>query len=355
VTARSVVGVRPARSPWRIGLALVGVLVLLMLIGVSVGAVSIAPGRILALLLEPLGVADGRLSDAERAIFWSVRMPRVLMGVLVGGALGGAGAAVQGLFRNPLADPGLVGVSAGSALGAALTIVLGGAFLASLPSWVRPAVLPLAAFVGGALVTVLVLRLGAPRGRAAGLTVLLAGVAVNALVGAFVGLLSHVASDAELRDLTFWTLGGLSGATWQKLAFVAPWILGVLVLLPRLGRQLDLLALGDTEAGYLGLRVARLRVHVVAAISISVGAAFAAAGLVGFVGLVVPHLVRLLVGPRHGALIPLSALFGGALLVGADAVARTIIAPAELPVGLLTASLGAPFFLYLLRREVRVP
>jgi iron complex transport system permease protein len=339
----------------RLGLGLALALVALMILGVSVGAVAMSPSRVLTLLLEPFGASGAGLTDADRAIFWSVRLPRVVMGALVGCALGSAGAAVQGLFRNPLADPGLVGVSSGASLGAALTIVIGGGVLSSLPSWVRPAVLPIAAFAGGALVTALVLRLGTPRGRAAGLTVLLAGVAVNALVGAVVGLLSHVASDRELRDLTFWTLGGLSGASWRKIAFVAPWIVAVLVLMPRLGRRLDLLALGEREAGYLGVRVERLRLAVVAAIAISVGAAFAAAGLVGFVGLVVPHLVRLLVGPRHAALIPLSALFGGALLVAADVIARTVIAPAELPVGLLTAAFGAPFFLFLLRREVRVP
>jgi iron complex transport system permease protein len=346
---------RARTSPRRLALVLVLALLGAMVVAASIGAVAISPRSVIALLFEPLGLVGSGVTDAERAIFWSVRVPRVVLGALVGIALGGAGAAVQGLFRNPLADPGLVGVSAGAALGAALTIVVGGGLLAALPSWVRPAVLPLAAFAGGAVVTVLVLRLGAPRGRAAAVTVLLAGVAINALVGAFVGLLSHVASDAELRDLTFWTLGGLGGATWTRVAFTAPWILGTAVLLPRLGRSLDLLSLGEREARYLGVRVERLRTAVVLAIAIGVGAAFSAAGLIGFVGLVVPHLVRLLVGPRHAALIPLSSLFGGALLVGADAVARTVIAPSELPVGLLTASLGAPFFLLLLRREARVP
>ncbi len=330
-------------------------LVVAMTLAASVGAVPISPRSVLALVLEPLGLGAGGVSDAERAIFWSVRAPRVVLGALVGIALGGAGAAVQGLFRNPLADPGLVGVSAGASLGAALTIVLGGAVLAGLPPWVRPAVLPLAAFGGGALVTVFVLRLGAPQGRAAAVTVLLAGVAINSLVGAFVGLLSHVASDTELRDLTFWTLGGLGGATWTRVAFTAPWILATAIALPRLGRSLDILSLGEREAGYLGVQVVRLRRAVVLAIAVGVGAAFSAAGLIGFVGLVVPHVVRLIVGPRHAALIPLSSLFGGALLVGADAVARTVIAPSELPVGLLTASLGAPFFLLLLRREARSP
>lgn len=319
----------------------------------STGALSIDASRVLEVfLLEPLGLGAGRATDAERTILLTLRAPRIVLAALVGAALGSAGAAVQGLFRNPLADPGLVGVSAGASLGAALAIVLGGPALAALPAWGRPALLPVAAFAGGAVATLTVLRLGAGlRGRAATLTVLLAGVAVNACVGAVVGLLSQLADDAELRDLVFWTMGGLGGASWTKVAFTAPWILLVCLGLPRLGRTLDLLALGEREAFYLGVRVDRVRALVVGAVAIGVGASVAAAGLVGFVGLVLPHLARLVVGPRHAAVLPISGLGGATLLVVADAVARTAARPAELPVGLFTAALGAPFFLYLLRKE----
>jgi iron complex transport system permease protein len=319
------------------------------------GALEVSWGRALGILLEPLGPASDATA-AERAVVLELRAPRIALAALVGAALGASGAAVQGLFRNPLADPGLIGVSAGASLGAAVAIVLGGAALAALPAWARPALLPLAAFAGGMLTTFLVLRLGSrQQGRAATVTVLLAGVAVNALVGSVVGLLSQVADDSELRDLVFWTMGGLSHASWTQVACTAPWVLAVVVGLPRFGRTLDLLALGEREASYLGVRIARVRALVVAAVALGAGAAVSAAGLIGFVGLVVPHLVRLGVGSHNRIVIPISALGGALLLVTADAVSRAIARPWELPVGLFTAALGAPFFLYLLRKEVAAP
>ncbi len=339
-----------ARRAWAL---LTAGLVVAAVWSVSVGALDISWSTSASvLLLEPLGLGGAGARDVERTVLLSLRAPRVVLAALVGAALGSGGAAIQGLFRNPLADPGLVGISAGASLGAALAIVLGGGVLASLPGWARPALLPVASFAGGALATAVVLRLGRGlRGKAATATVLLAGVAVNAMVGALVGLLSQVADDAELRDLVFWTMGGLGRASWTVVAFTAPWILLAVFGLPRLGRTLDLLALGERDATYLGVDVPRMQRLIVAAVAISVGAAVAAAGLIGFVGLVIPHLARILVGARHRSSIALSALAGAALLVAADGVSRTVVAPAELPVGLFTAALGAPFFLYLLRKE----
>ncbi len=339
----------------RVAAALTASLVLAALWSAASGSVDVPWSRAFALLfLEPLGLLRVDATDTERTVVLVLRAPRIALGALVGAALGACGAGVQALFRNPLADPGLVGVSAGASLGAAGAIVLGGGAMALLPGWVRPALLPFAAFGGGALTTALVLALGSGlRGRAATVTVLLAGVAVNALVGAVVGLLSQVADDAELRDLVFWTMGGLGHASWELVAATAPWVGLVVVGLMRVARTLDLLALGEREASYLGVRIARVRRLVVAAVALGVGAAVAAAGLVGFVGLVVPHVARLTVGAKNQAVIPISALAGATLIVGADAIARTVVEPAELPVGLLTAALGAPFFLYLLRKEVR--
>ncbi len=336
-------------------LAVVGALLLFALAtSLVVGPTRVSPSHLFAIVIDPEGVgAATDLPAAERVIFWSLRLPRALLCVLVGMALGAAGAAAQGLFRNPLADPGLVGVSAGAALGTAACIVLAGPFLATLPAWARASALPFAAFAAGAVTTLLVARLGARAGRASTATVLLAGVAINALAGAFVGLLSHVASDAQLRNITFWTLGGFGGATWIKVGVTSLAVLFSIGVLVRRARELDVFALGELDARLLGVNVERLRAAVIGALALGVGAAVAAAGLVGFVGLIVPHLVRFVAGPRHRVLVPASALAGGALVVVADSVARTAVAPAELPIGLLTAALGAPFFLHLLRREVR--
>jgi iron complex transport system permease protein len=339
-----------SRAAWLSGATL---LVVAILLTSAVGAVPLGPSKIFKMLAEIVLGPNDAIGQTDRVVLWSLRAPRVVLACLVGASLGSAGAAAQGLFRNPLAEPGLVGVSAGASLGAALVIVIGAPLFAVLPSYVRPAVLPLAAFGGGVAVTMLVVRIGGTRGRTTVATVLLAGVAINALVGAFIGLCSFIATDSQLRDLTFWTLGGLGGATWTTIACAAPWMLLSIVLLPRLGGALDLMLLGEREARYLGVRVARIRTLVIGAIALGVGAAFSTAGLIGFVGLVVPHLVRVVVGPRHSALIPLSGLWGALLLVMADAVARSVVAPFELPVGILTASLGAPFFLHLLRKEAR--
>lgn len=339
----------------RVAVVLGALLIAAALWSAVTGALAVPLGRAIGILfVEPLGLGVVDATDTERTVLLTLRAPRIVLAALVGASLGSCGAGVQALFRNPLADPGLVGVSAGASLGAALAIVLGGAALAVLPSWARPALLPFAAFAGGAITTVLVLKLGSGlRGRAATVTVLLAGVAVNALVGALVGLLSQVADDGQLRNLVFWTMGGLGSASWSLVAATAPWVLLVVIGLPCVGRTLDLLALGEREASYLGVRVSRVRGIVVAAVAIGVGASVAAAGLIGFVGLVVPHLARLAVGATNRVVIPVSALAGATLLVAADAVSRFVVQPSELPVGLFTASLGAPFFLYLLRRETR--
>jgi iron complex transport system permease protein len=257
---------------------------------------------------------------------------------------------MQGLFRNPLADPGLVGVSSGAALGAAAAIV-GSTFVPALPQVWQPYVLSMFAFLGGLAVTLLVYRLGRRDGQTRVATMLLAGIALTALAGAIVGLFTYLADDTTLRSLTFWNLGSLNGASYAGLWPLLLITLAVGGWLPRRATALNALLLGESEARHLGFDVERIKRELVVCTALGVGAAVAAAGLIGFVGLVVPHLMRLLVGPDHRLLLPASALAGATLLLLADVAARLVIAPAELPIGIVTALLGAPFFLFLLLRE----
>jgi len=325
-------------------------LALLVPAALGIGAVAIAPSEVLAIAASHLGFELNGLAFAPRqeAVLLAIRVPRVLLALLVGGTLGASGAAVQALFRNPLADPALIGTASGAALAAALVIVLVPPPPVDAPQWLRLAALPLAAFVGSSLATATVYRLGS---RAATATLLLAGIAVNALAGAATGLLSFLANDAQLRSLVFWSLGSLGGATWQGLGAAAPGLLATLVALPFLASPLNALLLGEAEARHLGVDVERLKRRVVLLSALGVGAAVSIGGVIGFVGLVVPHLIRLAVGPDHRIVIPGSIALGAALLLGADLLARTVVAPAELPIGIVTALAGAPFFLWLLPRS----
>ena len=338
---------RPRKEP----LALAGLALLLLasaLVSLGAGAVGIPLGRVLATLV---GAASADPGDA--LVLFQIRLPRLLLGGLVGAALAVSGALMQGLFRNPLADPGLVGVSAGAALAAAVTIVLGDTLLAPLVGRLPFSALPIGAFGGGLLTTLALYRIATREGRTSVATMLLAGIAFGALAGAAMGLLAYASDDRQLRDLTFWSLGSLGGASWTKVAAVAPLVLPVVVATPLLGRGLNALALGEAEAFHLGVPVQRVKALAILLVALAVGAAVAAAGTIGFVGIVVPHVLRLAVGPDHRLLLPASALLGAALLIAADSVARTLLAPAELPIGILTAVIGAPFFLWLLLRRER--
>jgi len=326
-------------------------LVLVLWLSLALGPVSLPLGDTLRAALRLLGLplaADAAVQQAE-LILSQIRMPRTLLGLAVGMVLALCGVAMQGLFRNPLADPGLVGVSSGAALGAALAIV-GGAAFGGLPEAFAPYLLSACAFVGGLLVTALVYRLGRRDGQTHVATMLLAGIALTALAGAAIGLFTYLADDATLRTLTFWNLGSLNGASYARLWPLLLATLAVALWLPRRARALNALLLGESEARHLGFDVERLKRELVFCTALGVGAAVAAAGLIGFIGQVVPHLMRLLVGPDHRLLLPASALAGASLLLLADLVARLALAPAELPIGIVTALIGAPFFLYLLVR-----
>lgn len=326
-------------------------LVLVLWLSLALGPVSLPLGDALRAALRLLGLplaADASVQQAE-LILSQIRMPRTLLGLAVGMVLALCGVAMQGLFRNPLADPGLVGVSSGAALGAAVAIV-GGAAFGGLPDVFAPYLLSVCAFFGGLLVTALVYRLGRRDGQTNVATMLLAGIALTALAGAAIGLFTYLADDATLRTLTFWNLGSLNGASYSRLWPLLLATLAVALWLPRRARALNALLLGESEARHLGFDVERLKRELVFCTALGVGAAVAAAGLIGFIGLVVPHLMRLLVGPDHRLLLPASALAGASLLLLADLVARLALAPAELPIGIVTALIGAPFFLYLLVR-----
>jgi iron complex transport system permease protein len=296
--------------------------------------------------------ANGSATDMRtRVIIQDIRLPRVVMGVLVGASLAVSGAVMQGLFRNPLADPGLIGISAGASLGAVAVIVLGATMLAPVVALLGPMTLPLAAFVGGLVATLILYRIATRQGRTSVATMLLAGIALAALAMALTGVLVYMADDRQLRDLTFWQLGSLAGATWQKIGTAGPVIVAALAATPFLARGLNALALGEATAGHLGIPVQRLKYVAIVSVSAAVGAAVAVSGGIGFVGIVVPHLLRLAIGPDNRYLLPASALLGAAMLLVADAVCRTIVAPAELPIGIITAAVGGPFFLWILLRK----
>ena len=291
------------------------------------------------------------MAPRDRIVLFDIRLPRTVMGMLVGAALAVSGAVLQGLFRNPLADPGLIGISAGAGLGAILAIVLGGALPATLTGVFGYYLVPVAAFFGGWASTLILYQVSTRRGRTSVATMLLAGIALGALTGALQGILVYVADDTQLRDLTFWGMGSVAGATWTKVFAAAPLIVLALLTAPFLARALNALALGEAAAAHIGIPVQRMKNTAILMVAAAVGAAVAVSGGIGFVGIVVPHLLRLLVGPDHRYLLLNSALLGAALLLVADVISRTVIAPAELPIGIVTATLGGPFFFWILLRQ----
>ena len=288
----------------------------------------------------------GKTSDIQNTVLTEIRLPRVILSGLAGASLGISGAALQGLFRNPLADPGLIGVSAGAALGATLVIVLGGDIFSQYSLGVF--FIPLAAIAGSSLVILMLYFMTKGFGYEGVTYMLLVGIAINAIAGVGIGILTYISSDSELRSLTFWTMGSFGGVTWPLLMPVILIIaLAIIIMIPY-SRQLDLLQLGEPEAFRLGVDVQKLKYTIILTCAASVGASVALSGMIGFVGLIVPHLTRLLGGVNHNYVLPGSALMGAALMIIADLIARIIIQPAELPIGLITSAIGSPFFLSLI-------
>lgn len=297
------------------------------------------------------GSAESTLSIRDRIVIFDIRLPRAVLGFLIGGGLAVSGAVMQGLFRNPLADPGLIGVSAGSSLGAVAMIVLGGGVLAPVVHIFGIFSLPIAAFIGGLATTVLLYKVATRHGQTSIATMLLAGIALGSLALAATGILIYMADDRQLRDLTFWSMGSLAGSTWSKVTGAGPIIILSLLPLPFMARGLNALTLGEAAAFHIGIAVQRLKNIAIVSVAAAVGASVAVSGGIGFVGIVVPHILRMVIGPDHRFLLPASALLGGSLLMIADVVARTIVSPAELPIGILTAGVGGPFFLWMLLRQ----
>jgi len=310
----------------------------------ALGAVEVSPRAVLRIVLHHLGLgAESGFTAQEDAVVWSIRLPRLLLAGLVGAGLGGAGAALQGVFRNPLADPQLVGVAGGAAFGSTAAIAAAGGLLGDLAG-------PLGGFLGGLAAGAVVYSLARFRGRTEVVTMVLAGIAVGALGIAGAALLGFAVDRPELHSVVFWSLGTVSVATWRLVAVTAVFVVAAAVLLPFFSRALDLLLLGDREAQHLGVAVERVRLAVLSLAVLASAAAVSAVGVIAFVGLLAPHAVRLAAGPAHRVVLPGAALSGAVLVLLADLAARSLHPPVEVPVGLIVAVIGGPVFLWLLRR-----
>ncbi|MCX5334594.1 iron ABC transporter permease [Streptomyces sp. NBC_00140] len=323
----------------------VGLLVLVP-VAAGVGAYPIPVGDVLGSVQHKVGLGGGELDRVAESVLWNVRFPRIVLALLVGASLGCAGALMQGVFGNPLAEPGVIGVSSGAAVGAVAAIAFGIGFLGT---WTVSAF----AFIAGLGTVLLVYAMSRSGGRTEVVTLILTGIAVNAFAGAAIGLFLFFADTAAVNQITFWQLGSLAQATWPKVLAVLPCAVLGLAVAPLYARRLDLLSLGERPARHLGVDVERLRIVLVLVIALLTAAAVSVSGIISFVGLVVPHLLRMVAGAGHRFLVPGSALTGALVLLAADLAARTVAAPAELPLGVLTALLGSPFFFWLLRRTRR--
>jgi len=345
---------KPSAHPLSTAQLVVGATLLLVIAAtasLALGPTGISLGSLPRAIASALGMTADASAAREQLVLIDIRMPRTLIGMFVGASLAVAGAIMQGLFRNPLADPGLIGVSSGAALAAVATIALGNGIAAPLLQPLGVYALPVAAFVGGVATTGLLVLIAGRHGQLMVGTLLLAGIALGALSGALTGLIAYASDDRELRDLTFWSMGSLGGSTWPKVLAVTPFAVLIAVMTPALIRGLNGFLLGESEAFHLGVNVERTKTIAIIVTAASVGAAVAMAGIIGFVGIVVPHVVRLLAGPDHRVVLPGSALLGATLMLVADIAARMLVKPAELPIGIVMAGIGAPVFLHLVMKR----
>lgn len=338
-------------------LVLFAILIATVVLAAGIGAVDISPLRVLELLTTPPWASAWQaiaLDQIQQAmVLWNIRLPRLGLGILTGATLAVSGAAMQALLRNPLAEPSLVGVSGGAAVFAAVGIVLGGSWMAALQGLIGEFALPAFAFLGSLAVTIFIFAISTRQGRTSVALMLLAGIAISSLCIALIGLLSFVATDVQMRTLNFWSLGSLGAASWPMVGMVSC-LSGVsIILLLKQSGALNTLALGEVQAQLLGVSMRKLNRICITCIALSVGAVVSVTGIIGFVGLVAPHLVRLTFGPDQRLLMPASALVGAILVLLSDLLARTIASPVEVPVGIVTALLGVPFFLALLFRMRR--
>lgn len=331
---------------------LVILLVAAIIWATGTGALHISPSSVISVLLHKVGIDTGiGFTQQQENVLWIIRLPRVLMAVLIGSTLATCGGAMQGLFRNPLADPGLIGISGSASTAAVLMIVLGGQLLNGFHSLEGQYSLNIATFIGALLATILIYKFSQQQGKTNVGIMLLAGVAMNAISGALTSFITLSANDQQLRSVTFWMMGSLGGASWLTIVGILPFCLACIIGLPQFAKSLNAFSLGESDAAYLGIKTERLKTMVMLLCAIGVGACVAVSGIIGFVGLVVPHIIRMIIGPEHGRLLIASALSGAMLLVLADMFSRTVAAPIEVPIGIITAMAGGPFFLYLLWRE----
>ncbi|HBC3423733.1 iron ABC transporter permease [Vibrio parahaemolyticus] len=319
---------------------------------IAIASITVGPMNIsFTDSLRGLVGAHSELAPHIQLVINEIRLPRTILCMFIGAILAICGVVMQGLFRNPLAEPGIIGVSAGAALGGAFAIVVFAEFSQNHPQLMNLAALPLFTFLGGALTTVLVYWLGTNKFGTSVTIMLLAGVAISALSGAAIGFLNFSADDQMLRDLTLWSMGSLAGANWAGIGLASVTLVVLLFWFHKKAMSLNALLLGESEARHLGVPVQKLKRQLILLSAVGVGVTVSICGAIGFIGLVIPHLGRMLAGPDHRTLLPISALLGALLLTCADMIARVLLAPAELPVGIVTALIGAPFFIYLLFQQ----
>lgn len=335
---------------------IIGILFVLLIaaciLSICIGAVKISASELGSIVAYRLGLSkEMNFTTQQEAVFFTLRLPRVILGVLVGSTLAIAGATMQGLFRNPLAEPGLIGISSGASLFAVIMIVLEAKFFSFMTAAFGYYALSIAAFIGACITTFIVYRLAMRKGKADITTLLLAGIAINALAGSFTGLLTYVASDDQLRNITFWSMGSLGGASWKTISAILPFVVIPLIALPFFSKALNALALGESQAGHMGINVGLIKKMAIVLATLGVGASVAVSGMIGFIGLVIPHILRMAFSADNRLVIPGSAVLGAAVLVLADLIARTLVTPAELPIGILTAIIGTPVFIYIIMIE----
>lgn len=327
-------------------------LLLAIVFSLGMGAMKIPVLDVLAVFSNRLGFWRHIAVDPMyENVLQFVRLPRVLLGVLVGAALGISGAAIQGIFRNPLAEPGLIGISAGASFMAVSIIGLEAVLFVGLSQIFGFYFLAFGAFAGAGLAAILVYQLSKTDGKPNVATMLLAGIAINALAGALTGLITYLADEQQLRNITFWMLGSLGGGNWKVVSSLAPFVLIPVICLPFYSKGLNLFAIGEHQAEQIGLNPGRIKAWVVLFSTMAVGASVSVTGIIGFVGLLVPHIIRLVAGVDHKFVLPASALLGALVLTLSDMLARTLAAPIELPIGVITALLGTPVFLYILIKD----
>lgn len=302
-------------------------------------------------LISGLISNDTTLSESDRFVMMDLRLPRVVMAILIGSALAVSGTCLQGMFKNPLATPDLIGITSGASLFAALTIVLGSAIKPYISEALHFSMLSIMAFLGALLTMMLVYRISTTNGKTNVIVMLLSGVAITALSFAITGFLIYISKEEQLRDLTFWNLGSLGGATWTKNSILIIIISVSYIFLINKGKALNAMMLGERDAQHLGIPVERIKKHIVLFTALMVGTSVAFAGTIGFVGLIVPYILRLIFKSNYHIILPMSAILGGMLLLTADTVSRTIAAPSEVPIGILTAFMGAPIFIAILIRN----